>query len=80
MSVINETDTPLLLRIKAVAALTGLSSPSIHHRYRQGSFPCPVRLGPRTIAWRRSDIELWAAEQPAVDLKVRRQPVGKHRR
>ena len=42
MTAINEPVAPLLLRIRQVAALTGLSSPAIHHRYRAGSFPCPV--------------------------------------
>ena len=29
----------------------------------EGRFPAPVKLGPRVTAWRRSDIEAWAAER-----------------
>ena len=75
-----EPTEQLLLRVRQVAQLVNLSAPAIHHRYRAGTFPLPIRLGPRTIAWRRSDIDDWVAKQPAVDLRVKRQPVGKHRR
>lgn len=30
---------------------------------RAGSFPAPVRIGPRRIAWRRGDVEAWLAQR-----------------
>ena len=36
-------------------------------------FPAPVRLGPRSIAWRREEIEGWLDSRPKVELVP---PVG----
>jgi prophage regulatory protein len=27
-------------------------------------FPGPVRLGPRAVAWRRTDLEQWSGARP----------------
>lgn len=32
----------------------------------QGDFPKPIRLSPRRIAWRDSDIEKWIEERAAA--------------
>ena len=53
---------PALLRLAEAAEFTGLSRHQINHRiYRHDppSFPAPVRIGGRSIAWRRSDLEEW---------------------
>ena len=48
-----------ILRLPEVAQLTGLSRPTIHRRYRAGTFPRPVRLGPQSIRWHLDEIEAW---------------------
>jgi prophage regulatory protein len=48
-----------LLRRKEVERLTGLSRSSIYAWMKDGRFPRPVRLGPRAVAWRQSDITAW---------------------
>ena len=35
-----------ILRLPEVMRLTGLSKATIHRRYRDGTFPRPLRLGP----------------------------------
>jgi prophage regulatory protein len=50
----------IFLRLPAVKALTGLSKSSLYALIRANSFPAPVRLGPRTAAWVRSEIKEWA--------------------
>ena len=45
-----------ILRLREVMRLTGLSKTTIHHRYRNGTFPRPLRLGPQSIGWRRAEI------------------------
>lgn len=52
---------PELLRVKQVAALTGIH-PRTLLRLRDGEgagFPLPVRFGKRAIAWRRRDVMQW---------------------
>ncbi|MFZ0632936.1 MAG: AlpA family phage regulatory protein [Acidobacteriaceae bacterium] len=44
-------------------ALTGLSKTSLYTMIRDGSFPAPVRLGPRAVAWVRSEVRQWAVER-----------------
>ena len=51
------------LRLPEIKALTGLSKSSLYALIRANSFPAPVQLGPRTVAWVRSEIKQWAAER-----------------
>jgi prophage regulatory protein len=49
----------MFLRIQAVIHVTGLSRSTLYRLIADESFPRPVRLGPRAVAWRRSDIDAW---------------------
>lgn len=49
----------MFLRIRAVIRVTGLSRSTLYRLIADESFPRPVRLGPRAVAWRRSDIDAW---------------------
>jgi prophage regulatory protein len=51
------------LRLPDVKGVTGLSKSSLYALIRANSFPAPVRLGPRTVAWVKSEIKQWAAER-----------------
>ncbi len=51
------------LRLPEVKAVTGLSKTSIYELIREKSFPAPVRLGPRAVAWLKSEIRQWAVER-----------------
>ena len=51
------------LRRPAVQDLTGLSRSTIYRLMEDGAFPRPVRLSPRTVAWRESDLTAWFAER-----------------
>lgn len=59
-------DTPLIRRPE-VERQVGLKRSAIYQRMAEGSFPKPVQLGPRAVAWRSIDIEKWKAERPFVD-------------
>ncbi len=56
-------DDVSFLRLPEVKAVTGLSKTSIYELIREKSFPAPVRLGPRAVAWVRSEIRQWAVER-----------------
>jgi len=57
-----------LLRIPSVIEATGLSRSSILAMAKSGgsSFPQPLKIGKRAIAWRSQDIEAWISELPTL--------------
>lgn len=68
------------LRLPDVKGVTGLSKSSLYALIRANCFPAPVRLGPRTVAWVRSEVRQWAAERvlasrsPVLNLARKRPP------
>lgn len=48
-----------ILRRKDVESMIGLSRSTIYKLISQGTFPKAIRLGPRAVGWRLSDIEIW---------------------
>ena len=57
---------PLFLRMPTVLRLTGLGRSTIYRLIAGRKFPCPVRLGPRAVAWRRADLERWSEARPPI--------------
>jgi prophage regulatory protein len=49
----------VLARLPTVLKMTGLGRSTIYRWIADGSFPPPVRLGPRAVAWRCSDLDEW---------------------
>lgn len=47
------------LRRRQVEARTGLPRSTIYDRMKKGSFPKPINLGKRTVAWVDADVEAW---------------------
>lgn len=58
------------LRLSEVKAFTRLSKTSIYELVREKSFPAPVRLGPRAVAWVRSEVRQWALERVRASRSV----------
>lgn len=54
----------VFLRLQAVIRVTGLSRSTLYRLIANEQFPRPVRLGPRAVAWRRTDIEAWGEARP----------------
>lgn len=54
-----------LLRLPAVEQLTGLKKSTIYAGLSATprTFPAPVRLSARAVAWRESDIAAWQAQR-----------------
>lgn len=55
-----------ILRLPEVIALTGRSRSSLYGDVAAKRLPPPIRLGPRTMGWLRTDIEQWQAERIAA--------------
>ena len=50
-----------LLNKWAVEERTSLDITTIYRKMKAGTFPQPVRVGRRRVAWRESDIATWQA-------------------
>lgn len=48
-----------LMRCPEVLDLVPLSKSTLYLMIQQGSFPAPVKLGRRAVAWRLADVEAW---------------------
>ncbi|HZL51011.1 MAG TPA: AlpA family transcriptional regulator [Terracidiphilus sp.] len=59
----NLQDEVSFLRLPELKSVTGLSKSSLYALIRANSFPSPVQLGPRTVAWVRSEVRQWAEER-----------------
>ena len=55
--------TTSLLRLPVVRARTGLSRSSIYARVAAGTFPRPIAIGPRAVAWPSDAIDAWIDER-----------------
>ena len=53
-----------LLRRREVEDITGLSRSTIYRMVKTGQFPPPVRVGPKAVRWRLSDIIAWLESRP----------------
>lgn len=77
-----------LLRIAEVEAATGLDRSTIYRRINANppTFPEPVAIGARAVAWRASDVSQWIEAQATQGRAAWRanrpkaQAAAKHRR
>ena len=53
-----------ILRRREVERLTLLSKASIYRLMQMGTFPMPLKLGQRAVAWRTDEIHEWIASRP----------------
>ena len=56
-----ESNLDRLLTVAEVLEATGLSRSTVYVLMRQGGFPEPLKVGPRAVRWRLSEIEDWQA-------------------
>lgn len=61
---------PTFLRRKQVEARTGLSRATIYNFFRNGTFPAPVKLGPRAVGWVEAEISDWIAGRIEASRKA----------
>ena len=53
-----------LISRTAVEKWVGLTRSSIYVGMREGRFPLPLKVGPKAVRWRSSDIEAWIDSRP----------------
>jgi prophage regulatory protein len=60
-------DAGLLLSFPQLQSLIGRPARCTVVRWiKQGTFPAPVKIGPRRIAWRTRDIDVWLSNRERV--------------
>ena len=52
-----------LLRLHQVIQRTGYRRSTIYEKIALGTFPTPVHLGPRAVAWLSSEIDQWIEDR-----------------
>lgn len=55
----------LLLRLPQTLTKTGLTRSALYAAVRAGTFPNPVRIGPKAVAWPDHEIDAWIANRIA---------------
>ena len=64
----SEKATPIapLLRLSAVLRVTGLARSTIYRMIAEHTFPAPVKLAKRAVAWRQDDVRRWTDQRPST--------------
>jgi prophage regulatory protein len=57
---------PQLVRLPVVLKVTGLSRSTIYRMVAEHTFPPPVQIGKRAVAWRLDGVGRWALGRPHV--------------
>ncbi len=55
---------PMFARMPSVVRFTGLGRSTIYRMIAAKEFPGPVKLGPRAVGWRWSDLDTWSDTRP----------------
>jgi len=53
-----------LYRLPVVMTITGLKKSAIYDRVKKGTFPLPVKLGAKAVAWRSDEVGQWIESRP----------------
>lgn len=69
-------DEKQLLNKHAVEKMTSLDITTIYRKMAAGTFPQPVRIGRRRVAWRTSDIMRWQGDLPVGTERADWMPNG----
>ena len=57
-------DAACLLTRAEVEARCRIARTTIYRLMREGAFPEPIRIGPRAVRWRLSELDEWLAGRP----------------
>ena len=65
------THVERLLDKWAIEDRTSLDITTIYRKIKDGTFPHPVRVGKRRVAWRESDVATWLSSLSTAGGQVR---------
>ena len=61
---------PYLLRLPAVLKTTGLGRSTLYRLISERTFPSPVKLAKRAVAWRHEEVQRWARARAPADHRT----------
>tara|TARA_B100001093_G_scaffold455201_1_gene465131 strand:+ start:458 stop:652 length:195 start_codon:yes stop_codon:yes gene_type:complete len=56
-----------LLRLRDIISTVGMKRSWVLQKVNEGKFPKPLRLSPRAVAWRQSDVMEWINAQELTE-------------
>ncbi len=59
-------DIDPILALPEVLRVTSLKKTALYKMMEVGGFPRQIRLGPRRVGWRKSDVREWVESRPYV--------------
>jgi len=62
---------PPFLRLSTVLLITGLSRSTIYRMIAEHTFPAPVKIGKRAVAWRQEEVRQWCESRPSASFQAR---------
>ena len=64
----NQDRIDRIIRLEEVKKITCKSKTTIYKDIAAGTFPAPLKIGVRAVAWRLSEIKMWLENlQPAME-------------
>jgi len=54
-----------LIRNHEVRSRVGFSNTTLYEKIKQGTFPRPIKIGDRMVAWNSEEIDSWISKQIA---------------
>ena len=60
----------LLIRQRELCSMTGVSRSTLFRWEKAGIFPARLRIGPHTVAWRKSEVDDWLAAKVPASAEV----------
>jgi prophage regulatory protein len=63
---VSDTSRPIprFLRLPAVLEVTGLARSTVYRMVAAHTFPAPVRVAKRAVAWRHDEVREWSEARP----------------
>lgn len=58
---------PRIVRVNEVQKIAGISRPTLYRYLKNGHFPKPIKLGPKSVGWLESKLRAWV--QSRIDAR-----------
>jgi len=58
-------DDAVLIRLQEVRRITGLGTTTIYQSVARGDFPRQIKIGPKSVAWVKSEVMNWCRDHIA---------------
>lgn len=59
----------VILKLPATCERTGKSRSSIYQSIADGTFPRPIKLGPRAVGWLEDEVDAWIQQRVEASRK-----------